>query len=478
MRIVHLLFAAATASSLAASAFAQLPPKATPATVQTKDAAPARTGALPQSQAEANRLSDAFVSVADKVGPSVVQIDVTVRDESADQVLRWLGGGRGDSPVARGTGSGVLFSPEGAILTNNHVIEGALTISVHLRDGRVLPARLLGRDPDTDLAVVKIDATGLVPAHFADSDAARVGEWVVAIGSPFGFTNTVTAGILSAKGRGNLSENQIEDFLQTDASINQGNSGGPLCDLDGKVLGINAMILGTRTGSFGIGFAIPSNMARRVAEQITKTGHVERATIGVQAQDLTPDLAAAFKLDVRAGALVDQVMPEGAASKAGVKPGDVIAAVAGHQVHDRVDLMREILSHDVGESAQLEIIRGGKHYGASVTLGARHEEPVAPVPAQQQGVPQVGMGLRVRDLTPQQAQQIGYTPRGGTATIITDVAPGSSADRASLKAGDVIVECDGKPDPTASDVQKAANDGELVVRVQRRGSAFYAALKK
>jgi Do/DeqQ family serine protease len=477
MRIAYLLVAAATVSTFVGGpAFAQQPPKATPATVQTKDAAPPRPGAIAQSQAEAQRLSDAFVAVADKVGPSVVQIDVTVREEGADQVLRWLGG-RGDSPVARGTGSGVLFSPEGAILTNNHVIDGALTIAVHLRDGRVVPARLLGRDPDTDLAVIKIDATGLVPAHFADSDAARVGEWVVAIGSPFGFSNTVTAGILSAKGRGNLSENQIEDFLQTDASINQGNSGGPLCDLDGKVLGINAMILGTRTGSFGIGFAIPSNMARRVAEQITKTGHVERATIGIQAQDLTPDLAAAFKLDVRAGARVDQVQSDAPAAKAGVKPGDVIAAVGGHPVHDRVDLMREILSHDVGDSAVLEIIRGGKHYGANVTLGARHEEPVEPVPVQQQGVPQVGMGLRVRDLTAQQAQQVGYT-HGGGATVITDVSPGSSADRASLKAGDIIVECDGIPNPTAADVQKAAADGELIVRVQRRGSAFYAALKK
>ena len=180
---------------------------------------------MAQSQAEAQRLSDAFVFVADKVGPSVVQIDVTERDQRQDPLIRWLGGAAGDSPIARGTGSGVVFSADGAILTNNHVIENALTISVHLRDGRVLPGRLLGRDPETDLAVVKVDATGLVPAAFADSDAARVGEWVVAIGSPLGFTNTVTAGILSAKGRG-LNANAIEDFLQTDASINPGKLGG------------------------------------------------------------------------------------------------------------------------------------------------------------------------------------------------------------------------------------------------------------
>ncbi len=472
---MHALGALAALAFFSAPAAAQTTPKATPASATTKDAPPVHVAPV-ASQAEAQRLSDTFVAVADKVSPSVVQIDVTVREESAEQMLRWLG--RGDSPVARGTGSGVVFSPEGAILTNNHVIDGALTISVHLRDGRVLPGRLLGRDPETDLAVVKVDATGLVPAHFADSDAARVGEWVVAIGSPFGFSNTVTAGILSAKGRGNLSENQIEDFLQTDASINQGNSGGPLCDLNGQVLGINAMILGTRVGSFGIGFAIPSNMARRVAEQITKTGHVERATIGVQAQDLTPDLAAGFKLDVRAGALIDQVTPEGPAAHAGLKPGDVIAAVSGHAVHDRVDLMREILGHDVGQSLLLEVIRGGKHYGSNVTTVARHEEPVEPVPVQQQGVPQVGLGLRVRDVTAQQASQVGYTAHTPSVTVITDVSPGSSADRASLKAGDIIVECDGKADPTADDVQKAAGDGEVILRVQRRGSAFYAALKK
>ena len=287
------------------------------------------------------------------------------------------------------TGSGVLFSPEGVILTNNHVIEGALTIAVHLRDGRV-PSRA----PPWPRLPTPISASSsrskLPTCPPLTSPTRRPRGW--ASGSspsapPFGFSNTVTAGILSAKGRGNLSENQIEDFLQTDASINQGNSGGPLCDLDGKVLGINAMILGTRTGSFGIGFAIPSNMARRVAEQITKTGHVARATVGVQAQDLTPDLATAFKLDVRAGALVDQVQTDSPAAKAGVKPGDVIASVGGHPVHDRVDLMREILSHDVGEQSVLEIIRAGKHYGATVTLAARHEEPVEPVPAQQRGRP-------------------------------------------------------------------------------------------
>ena len=183
------------------------------------------------------------MNVAERVSPSVVQIDVTMRGESLDPLLRWFGrGGEGDSPIQRGSGSGVIFTPDGAILTNNHVIDNALTINVHLRDGRFLPGRLVGRDPASDLAVVKVDATGLVAAKFGDSEAARIGEWVVAIGSPFRLGYTVTTGVLSAKGRGGLGMNEIEDYLQTDASINPGNSGGPLCDLDGRVLGINAMM--------------------------------------------------------------------------------------------------------------------------------------------------------------------------------------------------------------------------------------------
>jgi S1-C subfamily serine protease len=424
------------------------------------------------STAEAKRLSDAFVSVAERVSPSVVQIDVTSRDENADHVLRWLGKG-GDSPVARGTGSGVVFTAEGAILTNNHVIEEALTINVHLRDGRFLPARLVGRDPATDLAVIKVDATGLVAAKFADSDAARVGEWVVAIGSPFGLGYTVTTGVLSAKGRGGLGMNAIEDYLQTDASINPGNSGGPLCDLNGNVLGINTMIVGRGSG---IGFAVPSSLARRAAEQILKTGHVERAWIGVGVQDITPELATAMKVDPRAGALINLINDGGPAAKANMRAGDVIASVGGKQVHDSRELIREVLLHDVGQTVPLEIVRDGKHYGTSVQLTARPEPPIPPLPVQQQGVPHAGLGMSVRDLTPQQATQLGLPAK--QLPVVTNVAPGSSADRAGIKAGDVIVEVDGIVDPTAQQLQEASRDGQLLLRIRRRDAAFYTALKK
>ncbi len=243
------------------SAAADAPPPHPP--VVPAAAAPIPTPAQVQaSTVEAKRLSEGFVAVAERASPSVVQIDVTAHDDKADLLAHFLGHSSGDEPIARGTGSGVVFTADGAILTNNHVVESALTINVRLRDGRTLPARLVGRDPATDLAVVKVDATGLVPAKFADSEASRVGESVVAIGSPFGLGYSVTAGVLSAKGRGGLGMNAIEDYLQTDASINPGNSGGPLCNLQGDVLGINTMIVGRGQG---IGFAVPSNLAQHVA---------------------------------------------------------------------------------------------------------------------------------------------------------------------------------------------------------------------
>jgi serine protease Do len=426
------------------------------------------------SQAEARRLSDAFVNVAERVSPSVVQIDTTMRDEQADQLLRWYGhGGGNDSPIERGKGSGVVFTADGAILTNNHVIEGALTINVHLRDGRFLPARVVGRDPSTDLAVVKVDASGLVAAKFGDSEAARVGEWVVAIGSPLGYSYTVTAGVLSAKGRSNLGMNEIEDYLQTDASINPGNSGGPLCDLDGRVLGINSMI--PAKGS-GIGFAVPSNIARRAAEQIIRTGKVTRPWLGAGLQDLTPDIAAVMKLDPRAGALVSSVTPGGPAERAQIQPGDVLASVAGKPVHDGRELIQETLARDVGQVVQIEVIRQGRHYGTMVTLVARPEQEVAQLPVEQQTTPQSGLGLGVRAMTAQQAAQLGFPAH--ELGMVSTVVPGSAADRAGLRAGDVIIEADGVPYPTTKQLEEQAADGQLLLRMHRRDKDFYSALRK
>jgi serine protease Do len=441
---------------------------------------PPPVGAIPTpaqvqaSTAEARRLSEGFVAVAERASPSVVQIDVTARDEKADVLAHFFGRGNGEEPIARGTGSGVVFTSDGAILTNNHVVEDALTINVHLRDGRYVPARILGRDPATDLAVVKADLVGLVPAKFADSDAARVGEWVVAIGSPFGLGYTVTAGVLSAKGRGGLGINAIEDYLQTDASINPGNSGGPLCNLQGDVLGINTMIVGRGQG---IGFAVPSNMAQRVANQILKTGHVSRAWLGVGVQDLTPELASAMNLSPASGTVVNNVAKDGPAYRANLRAGDVIAAVGGRPVHDGRDLVRETLTHEVGQSVALEIVRSGHHYGTQVTLSERPEPAVEPTPAQQQSPPHAGLGLVVRDLSPQQASQMGLSS-SHPLPMIAQVSPGSAADREGLRAGDVIVEANGVSDPNSAQVADAARSGTALLRIKRGDSYFYAALKK
>jgi Do/DeqQ family serine protease len=474
VRALALWFALAV-SFVARVASAQAPaPQRPPAPAPASATAVPTPAQVQASTAEAKRLSDGFVAVAERVSPSVVQIDVTARDEKADVLSRFFGHANGDEPIARGMGSGVVFTADGAILTNNHVVEEALTINVQLRDGRYFPARLVGRDPATDLAVVKIEASGLTPAKFADSDAARVGEWVVAIGSPFGLGYTVTAGVLSAKGRGGIGMNAIEDYLQTDASINPGNSGGPLCNLQGEVLGVNTMIVGRGQG---IGFAVPSTMAQRVAAQILKSGHVSRAWLGVGVQDLTPELAQTMRLPAGAGALITNVPSDGPAYRANVRPGDVIASVAGHAVRDGHDLQRETISHDVGQVVPLEIIRGGQHYQTSVTLSERREAAIAPVPAQQQALPHQGLGLVVRDLSPQQAAEVGLAARA--APVVTQVTPGSSADRAGLRPGDVIVESNGVADPTSAQVAEAARSGgSLLLRLKRGDSYFYAALRK
>lgn len=462
-------FASAASAARAARSAVVFALIATPAVAQDKPTAPQAAAA----QVEAKKLSDGFVAVAEKVSPAVVQIEVTAREEVPDQVLRFFGKNQ-DSPIAHGTGSGVVFTADGAIITNNHVIDHALTINVRFRDGRLMTGKLLGRDPATDVAVVKVDATGLTTARFADSDAARVGEWVVAIGSPFGLGYTVTTGVLSAKSRSGLGMNQIEDYLQTDASINPGNSGGPLCDLNGGILGINTMIVGRGAQ---IGFAVPSNLARRVAEQILKKGKVERAWLGVGIQDLTPELASALKLsDARAGVLINSVTDGGPGQKANIKPGDVIAAVGGKKVTDGRELTREIISHEVGQSVAFEIVRDGKRYQSSATLTARPEPAVPPLPVQQQSAPQAGLGLSVRDLGAQQAAQLGLPPKA--VPVVTSIVPGSAADRANLKVGDAIVEADGVQSPSSTQLADAAKDGVLLLLVRRHDSVFYAALKK
>ena len=433
--------------------------------------AQAETRDLAQAQQEARRLSDAFVAVSEKASPFVVRIDVVAKSDAPAQSFPFPFFGTQESPIQRGNGSGIVFTSDGAILTNNHVVEHAIDISVVFRDGRSLPARLVGRDPGTDLAVIKVDATNLVPARFADSNAARVGEWVVAIGAPFGLSYTVTTGVLSAKDRGGIGMNLIEDYLQTDASINPGNSGGPLCTLSGDVLGINTMIIGKASG---IGFAVPSSLAQKVAGQLLKNGYVQRAHLGVGNQDLTADLAAALQVSPPHGAVVTNVGDGTPADQAGLRPGDVIVEVAGRSVRDAHDLMREVIAHDVGESVEITLVRGGKRSNVKATLTAR-PEPVVTVSASGTTSGSGSMGLALRDLNPREAAQIGLPAK--PIAIVTAVMPGSPADKAAVQPGDVILEVDGTADPSSEVIARNAADGQLLLRVRRKNGTYYAALR-
>jgi serine protease Do len=430
--------------------------------------------------ATANQLGVAFSRVAEQASPSVVSIQVEVkRAQPSFGFFFPFGGGQQDGPgggVQRGGGSGMVLSADGAILTNNHVVENATRITVALQDGRRFPAKVVGTDPATDLAVLKVDAKGLTPVKFADSDRARVGEWVIAIGSPFGLDYSITAGVLSAKGRGGMGANEIEDYLQTDASINPGNSGGPLIDLDGNVLGINTMIIGHASG---IGFAIPSNLARKVSTELLQKGDVSRAWIGVSYQELTPELASGFGVQRTRGALVNEVVPNGPAAKAGVRPGDIIVDIQGREVREGRDLLRAVLQYPVGEKLSLTVLRDGSQQKLQVTTAARPDQREvraggSPKPQRGQAKPQSSKGLELAELTPDLAKRIGYQGPGGV--VVANVAPGSAADRAGLMRGDVIEEVNRKPISSERQLDDALGGVKALLKVHRHGGTFFAAL--
>jgi len=458
------------------------------ATLSYAGAAPAVPiqAVTPSSSAAVNQavqLSDAFATVAEHIAPSVVTIKVEAKQE-VPQILRnpFFGGPRGgqqDEGVVKGSGSGVVFRSDGAILTNNHVVEHATRITVQLKDGRTFKGKVAGTDPAVDLAVVKIDASGLPAAQFADSGKARVGDWVLAIGAPFGLDYTLTAGVLSAKGRGNIGANEIEDYLQTDASINPGNSGGPLVDLQGNVLGINTMIIG---GS-GIGFAIPANIARNVGEQLLSQGKVRRAWLGVGFQELTPDIAKSLGKEDTHGALVAGVTPDSPAAKAGVRAGDIIERVDSDSIGEGKDLLRAVLQRPVGTEVQLTLRRDGKQQSLKLKTAERPndtradasglEEP-SEAPENQGGA--FELGLQLQSLTPNIAQQLGY--QGGGKVVVANVRSGSPADGAGLRRGDVIVEVNRRAVNNPKDVAVAVNEGKALLRVERGSFSFFTVLSK
>jgi len=367
-------------------------------------------------------------------------------------------------------GSGVIVDAKnGYIITNNHVVQNAEEITIVTTDGQKLNARLLGTDPEADVAVVKVAAGKLTAVPFGDSDSLKVGDFVIAVGNPFGLGQTVTSGIVSALGRSGLGIEGYEDFIQTDASINPGNSGGALVNLKGELIGINTAIIGPSGGNVGIGFAIPVNMARAIMDQLVRHGEVRRGQLGVHIQDLTPDLAAALGTDATAGAVVAKVEPGSAAETAGVKTGDVIVAVNGEPVHGASDLRNKIGLARVGDAMSLGIVRGKKALSLNVEL-----LPRASTKVESGSVDARLNGLTIGPIEP------GSPLYGRVQGVeVLDVQPGSAAARAGITKGDVIVSVNRKPVETPQALIEAVNasEGPALLNVRRGDAALFTFLR-
>ena len=384
-----------------------------------------------------------------------------------------------------GLGSGVIVSADGHILTNHHVVDGAENIKVDLIDRRTFDAKVVGSDPPSDLAVLKINASGLPVLPLGDSERVRVGDVVLAIGNPLGLSQTVTAGIISAKGRSTgLSDGSFEDFLQTDAPINQGNSGGALVNTNGELVGINSQILSPTGGNIGIGFAIPSNMARNVMDQLVKSGKVRRGQLGVGIQEVTSDLAASLNLkDVR-GVIVNLVSPGSAAEKAGIRRGDVIVAFNGTPVTDSNSLRNKVAGTQPGTQVNLTILREGREQQVSATLG----ELVAKTDRGDEQSGQGGdstnsdtgkLGIGVEPLTPEIASQL-ELPSGTQGLVVRDVDPAGPAAEAGIRRGDVIEQVNNQPVRSAADLRAAlqrSGSRPVLLLVNRRGTTLFVTIR-
>ncbi len=376
----------------------------------------------------------------------------------------------------RGLGSGVIVNADGYILTNNHVIDGATDIKVALADKRELKARVIGADSKTDIALLKVEGTNLPTLSFADSSQVQVGDIALAIGNPFGIGKTVTMGIISATGRGNLGIEDYEDFIQTDAAINPGNSGGALINTRGELIGINTAILSRAGGNQGVGFAVPVNMVRAVMNQLSKGGKVVRGYIGTSIQDVTPEVAKAFGLTGASGALVSEVSEGGPAAKAGIVKGDIITAVNGQQVVDNRELRLKISQMAPGTPVKLKLFRDGKERETTITLGELPTEKVAAEAEQPQGSSMEGMS--VESLTPQIARQL-ELPANTVGVLVSSVQEASAAADAGLRRGDVIQEVNRKPVNNVADFRQALKLGgknSVLLLVNRGGHTSFVAI--
>jgi serine protease Do len=412
-------------------------------------------------------LMDSFASIMQKVAPSVVKIFVT--SSSSGQMLsgqdldffRFFFGNRGLEPMnpeqpgsmlQHALGSGVIVSPDGYILTNNHVVKNAKEIQVTVNEGRTFRAKVIGTDPHTDIALVKVDADNLPALTLADSDKVEIGDVVLAVGNPFGIGQTVTRGIVSAKNRV-TSSNMDEDFIQTDAAINPGNSGGALVDIDGRLIGINTEILTRSGGNQGIGFAVPSDLCRWVMDSLVKTGQVNRGFLGVEIQNLTPGLAQAFKVNNDQGVLVSAVTPGSAAAAGGLQSGDVIVAFNGQPVQDATQLKLRVAETGPGVPIPVVVLRDGQKNSLTVTLNEMPNNEVANANAEknQSNAGQDALhGVAVSDLDSNSRSALNI-PAKVQGALITEVDPASPSYEAGLRTGDVILEINHQPVKDAAD---------------------------
>ena len=429
------------------------------------------------------RVSSDFTAIVKSVSPSVVNI-------SSQRLAREEGSsGEGGNPFGPGgeqnLGSGVIVSPDGFIITNNHVIADADHITVTLLDNRSYDGRIIGADPKTDLALLKIDASGLPVVKWGNSDALEAGEFVLAIGNPFSLSHTVTMGIISAVGRANVGIADYEDFIQTDAAINPGNSGGPLVDEKGEVIGINTAIF-SKSGSFqGIGFAVPSNMVLQIMEQLKSKGKVVRGWIGVTMQELTPELAAKFGLSTPEGALVSDVVKGGPAWRAGMKRGDIIGRFEGKPVSSPALFKNMVAETSPGQEVPIEVFRGRQklriktrieEYPADMNMP--EVKPVRPVEIHRS----VFSGLGVMELTKDIVRQLGL-PQGEKGVVVADVDEGSPSGEGGIRRGDVIEEIERRPVRTLADFNAmvsrlSGSQRSVLLLVNRSGKRSYVLLKK
>jgi serine protease Do len=434
-----------------------------------------------------------FSQLVNHVKPTIVNISTTTVFNGPDMQDKFMGPVNpfrdyfgedffnrffGNSPrrefKQKSLGSGFVIDREGYILTNNHVVEKASSIKVKLSDEKEYDAKIVGRDPKTDIALIKIDVNHELPsATFGDSDKLEVGDWVVAIGNPFGLEHTVTAGIVSAKGRV-IGAGPYDDFIQTDASINPGNSGGPLLNLKGEVVGINTAIV---SGGQGIGFAIPINVVQNLLPQLKSKGKIARGWLGVVIQKITPEIAKSFNLKETEGALVSDVMEQGPAEKAGIKRGDVIASFNGKKIKDNETLPRLVAATEIGKKVKVEIIRDGKPLGIEVVVGELPEEGLK---ASKKPDVEKDFGLVIQDITPEIAKHLNLKDRNGV--IATDVTPGSPAGDADIRSGDIIKEIGRKPIRNMADFKEAMKNANIkegiVLLIKRENTTFYTVVRE